>query len=363
MTYQRTHAGSPYMHWARTSSDARFNLAGSGMANLPLSALKARCDRLELTGSSEYGYAPLLQRIGQRYGVDTKSIVTAAGTSMANHLAMAALFEPGDEVLMEQPTYELLLNAARFLGATIVRFPRRFEDSFRLDPAQVERHITERTRLIIVTNLHNPSGVLSPESDLRHIAELAKKSGARVLVDEVYLDMASQRSSFHLGENIVVTSSLTKAYGLSGLRCGWIFAAPELAQRMWQMNDLFAATFPHIAEQLSVAAFEHLDEVAASARRLLAANRALLKKFIGSRDDLETVWPEFGTIAFPRLRHGSVESFCRLLRQKYETSVVPGEFFEMPQHIRIGVGGDTQSVKEGLERLSAALDEHRRSSA
>ncbi|HEV2113833.1 MAG TPA: pyridoxal phosphate-dependent aminotransferase [Terriglobales bacterium] len=366
MNYRRTHARSAYMHWARTASSARFSLAGSGMGNLPLSSLRARFDELELTGSSDYGHAPLLQLIAARYGVQADSIVTAAGTSMANHLAMAAVLEPGDEVLVEQPSYGLLLDAAAYLGANIRRFPRRFEDSFRLDPAELERSITPRTRLIVLTNLHNPSGLLAGESELRQIGALAQKVGARVLVDEVYLDMAFERaprSSFHLGEDFIVTSSLTKAYGLSGLRCGWIFAAPDLVERIWRINDLFAATAPHVSEQLSVAAFKNLDEIAASARALLAANRALLKRFVDSRDDLQTVWPDFGTIVFPRLRHGSVASFCELLRTKYETSVVPGSFFEMPQHFRIGVGGDTKLVEQGLERISAALDEHRRASA
>jgi aspartate/methionine/tyrosine aminotransferase len=345
MTFKRTHARSEYMHWARTRPNAPFDLAGSGMANLPLATLHAQFEKIELTGSSDYGYAPLRQFIGERYGVNPESVVTAAGTSMANHLAMAVVLEPGDEVLMEHPTYELLLSAAKYLGAKVNRFSRCFKDSFRLDPSEVERALTPRTRLIVVTNLHNPSGVLAGEDQLRQIGELARTVGARVLVDEVYLDMAfkrAPRSTFHLGESFIVTSSLTKAYGLSGLRCGWIFAVPDLAERMWRMNDLFAATPVHLAEQLSVAAFKQLDEIAAAARELLTANRALLKQFITSRGDLETVWPEFGTIVFPKLRRGSVESLSELLRKKYETSVVPGLFFEMLQHFRIGVGGDTQ---------------------
>jgi|SRR5579864_7347992 len=363
---QRTQARSAFMHWARTRPAARFDLAGSGMANLPLSSLHTRFDGMELTGNSEYGYAPLRHLIGERYGVDPACIVTAAGTSMANHLAMAAVLEPGDEVLIEHPTYELLLNVAGYLGAKVRRFSRRFEYSFRLDPAEVERVLSPRTRLLVLTNLHNPSGVLAEEGDLQQIGELARRRGAHVLVDEVYLDMAFDRApktSFRLGEQFMVTSSLTKAYGLSGLRCGWIFAAAELVERMWRINDLFGVTPPHVAEQLSVTAFGQLNEIASSACRLLSENRALLKQFVDShRDHLDTIWPEFGTIIFPRLRHGSVESLCRLLHKRYEMAVVPGCFFEMPQHIRIGVGGDTQTVKEGLSRLSAALDEHKHSS-
>ena len=365
MTNLRHDTASAYMYWARTRSNVRFNLASSGIRNLPLSALQTRLDDLELTGPGDYGYQPLQKLLAARYGVDPGWIVAATGASMANHLAMAAVVEPGDEVLIEQPTYELLLNVAQYLGAKIIRFDRRFDNAFRLEPTEIERAVTRQTRLIVLTNLHNPSGVLIEQSTLREIGEIAHSVGARVLVDEVYLDLAfqrPQRSSIHLGKQFIVTSSLTKAYGLSGLRCGWIFAEPELAQRMWRLNDIFAATPVHLADQLSVVALERLPEIAAQTCRLLEANRALLKQFLDSRShashgDLSFIWPAFGTIVFPRLLGGDVDSFCNRLREKYETSVVPGSFFEMPQHFRIGVGGETAMVAEGLKRLSAALDE------
>ena len=131
MTAQRATHASDYMNWAKTRSRARFNLATSGLQNLPLSELDVNLDDLEITGMSGYGYPPLLDAISRRLNVNVDSIVTAAGTSLANHLAMAAVVNPGDEVLVEQPTYEPLLALARYLGANIRRFPRRFEDGLR----------------------------------------------------------------------------------------------------------------------------------------------------------------------------------------------------------------------------------------
>jgi hypothetical protein len=180
------------------------------------------------------------------------------------------------------------------------------------------------------------------------------------MVDEVYLDMffdSALPSAFHLGEEFIITSSLTKVYGLSGLRCGWILAAPELAQRIWRINDLFGNIPSHTAEQLSMIALDHLPEIASRSRKLLATNRALLDQFLDSRGDLQYLRPPCGTIVFPRLARGSTEEFIRLLREKYETEVVPGRFFEMPEHFRLGVGGDTEMVRVGLERLYSALDE------
>ena len=347
------------MNWAKTSSAAKLNLCTSGVANLQLKELQFSLDDLELTDGG-YGYAPLLNAIGGRYKVATDCIVTAAGTSFANHLALAALIEPGDEVLFEQPTYEPFLATAQYLGGYIRRFTRKFDDSFQLQPEDIERAVTTKTRLVVITNLHNPSGVFTDSRTLKDIGDIAAKVGARVLVDEVYMETLFEsrpRTAFHLGGQFVITSSLTKTFGLSGLRCGWIFAEPRLANRMWLLNDLFASTPVHIAERLSVAAFSQLDALAERSKKLLDRNRALMNKFLDSRDDLISVRPEFGTVMFPRVTSVAVDQLCTLLQEKYETSVVPGKFFEMPEHIRIGFCGDTKSLEEGLSRLGKALDE------
>ncbi len=360
MSPQRRDVRSAYMEWAKTRSHARFNLAASGVTPYPLAKLPVRLEDLEISGPSGYGYAPLQERLARKCGVAADCVVAATGTSMANHLAMAALLEPGDEVLIEQPTYELLLSVVDYLGARILRFPRRFEDGFRTNPREIERAITPRTRLIVLTNLHNPSGARTDDATLSLVGEIAHSQGAQVLVDEVYLEAVFEppaRSAFHLGDNFIATTSLTKAFGLSGLRCGWVLARPALAERMWRLNDLFGVIPPHAAERLSVIALEHLDQIAAHARALLQTNRGLLDRFLDSRQDLLSVRPEAGTIVFPQLAGGHVDSFCQLLHNKYQTSIAPGRFFETPQHFRLGIGGETQIVAEGLERLSAALDE------
>src|SRR5439155_22242860 len=132
---------------------------------------------LDMDGASHPRYVPVRERIADRYGVGVDQVVSADGTSMANFLAMATLISPGDEVLVEHPTYELLIGAASFLGATITRFERKPTDAFRLDPAAVEQALTPKTRLIVITNLHNPSSVLADEPELRAIGRLAAEVG------------------------------------------------------------------------------------------------------------------------------------------------------------------------------------------
>ena len=212
---------------------------------------------------------PLQQAIAAHHGVDPECVVESAGTSMANHLAMAAIIEPGDEVLIEHPAYGPILDIAQYLQANVKRFRRVEENGWAIDPEEVRRCITPKTRLIVITNLHNPTSVLTPESVLREIGDIARSAGALVLVDEVYLDAVyddTPRTSFHLGPEFVVTSSLTKVYGVSGLRCGWILAQPDLAWKMRRLNDLYSATPVHPGELLSVAAFKHLDLLRERAR-------------------------------------------------------------------------------------------------
>jgi len=352
---------SPYMQWAKLHSSAKYNLATSGIMSYPLAELPVRIDELEINGPDSYGYPELIERLARYNKVEAECVVTAAGTSLSNHLAMAATFDPGDEVLIEYPTYELLETSAEYLGAKLRRFERRREDGFRIDPAEVERSMTLRTKLVVITNLHNPTGAYADEETIRSVGEIAKTHGARVLVDEVYLETFygnRPRTAFHLGEQFLVTSSLTKAFGLSGVRCGWVLASPELCHRVKRIHDFYGVNPAHPADLISVVALDHLDKVSARAERILAANWPVLDAFLNSRHDLEFFHPQHGTIVFPRLTRGSVEELTALLREKYETSVVPGSFFDMPQHFRVGIGGEPEMTREGLHRLGMALDEY-----
>jgi len=351
--------GSEYLRWAKTHPPAKYDLTSSGVPFLKLKKLPVKLRDLELSGSGGYGYEPLLRAIAERYHVPRECVVTALGTSMGNHLVMSALLRPGDEVLIEHPAYDPLTSLARQLGIGVRRFARRAEEGFRIDPDEVARNISHRTRLIVITNLHNPSGNLADDDTLLRIGSLARRAGARVLVDEVYLDALFEpepRTSFHLGDTFIVTSSLTKVYGLNGLRCGWVFAAPALAERMWRLTELYVGHGAMAAELLGLAALKHLDSIAARSRRLLERNGQALNAFYQTRNDLEwTPW-EHGTVSFPRLRTGTPATLCRLLETNHDTAVVDGAFFEMPQHFRIALGVKPKRFAAGLERLGAALD-------
>lgn len=350
---------STYMHWAKNQAPVRYHLASSEVPHFALDRLPLGVADLALDGASRHRYAPLREAIAARQGVAPDQVVIANGTSMANFLATATLIAPGDEVLVETPAYEPMVAAASFLGGKISEFARAPADGFRLDPAAVAAAMTPRTRLIVVTNLHNPTSAFADNATLTEIGRLAARAGARVLVDEVYLDAAfaeAPRTAARLGESFVATSSLTKVYGLSGIRCGWILAAPDLAERMWRLNELMGVAQPHAAERLGVLALTHLDEIAAPTRAHLDRNRALARDFFATRGDLEIELPDAGITMFPRWKGGDVDALNQLLRRDHDTSIVPGRFFGAADRFRIGIGGRYEVVAEGLKRLGSALD-------
>jgi aspartate/methionine/tyrosine aminotransferase len=355
----RVEAVSHYQAWAKLHSGARFNLAVSGVPDYPLTDLPVRLDDIGIGGTGPYGFQPLMNRLAAKTGVPQECIVSTLGTSMANFIALTVLVRPGDEVLVERPTYDPLLAILHHLGAKVSRFERRPDRTFRLGLGELERRITPQIRLVVLCNLHNPSSSFTDDDTLRQVGEMAAQVGARVLVDEVYLETLWDRpwrSAFHLGSNFVTTSSLAKAYGLSGLRCGWILAQPELVRRMWQVVDFTYGSPAHPAECIAVVALDHVDGIRHRARELLETNRVLVNAFLAAHSQLECARSEFGTTIFPRLKQGSAAEFVARLRDQYETSVVPGEFFEQPQHFRIGFSPASETVRGGLERLGAALD-------
>ena len=171
-----THKHSDYMHWSKTQSRARFNLATSGVVPFPLRELPVHLETLEINGYDGYGYPPLQRAVAAHHGVDPDCVVESAGTSMANHLAMAAILEPGDEVLIEHPAYGPILDVAQYLHANVKRFLRTRETGWVVDSGEILRAVTPKTRLIVITNLHNPTSALTPDSVLREVGDIARSS-------------------------------------------------------------------------------------------------------------------------------------------------------------------------------------------
>jgi len=348
-----------FMEWMKTRSQTKINLSRSGVENLSLKDLEIDLSDLDIQGNNTHGYPPLLEALGLRYGVPAENVVTTLGASHAIFIICAALISRGEEVLIEKPAYEPLLAVPQALEASILRFERPFGEGYQLDLDQIESLITEKTRLVVLTNLHNPSGVLLRPSFLEKVVNLTQKRGVKLMIDEIYLEFLEgreARTSFHLADNIIVTSSLTKVFGLGGLRCGWILAPSPLAKEMRKIIDYTNVEGVFIGEQISARVIEQLDSVKKKFVPQMIANRRLVERLIEEEESLDWVEPAGGIVCFPRVRQeDGGDRLAEILRHTYETSVVPGQFFEDPQNFRLGFGVNPRLLAEGLENIKSAL--------
>jgi len=351
---------APYMTWAKHHPPAKYDLCGSNLLPLSLDELPGGREAVEITGSNDEGYPPLLEAIAMRYGVSTDRVATATGAAGAGFLVMGALLRPGDRILAEFPGYDPLAGAARFLGADVDFIERSWENGWKVDPDRLARDILPSTRLIILTNLHNPTGVYTDPWMLMKIGELAEAVGARVLVDEVYLETITERDTTPAATRsdvFVSVSSLTKAFGLSGLRVGWVLAEPETIERVRRMRDIVDSVGSVPSERLGVVAFQHIDQLLARARRILEPHALLLRRLVETRPELDWVAPAGGSLGFPRLL-GTDDAgpFVDFAHQEFDVSVVPGRYFGVPAHFRVAVSGRRRMVEGGLDALGRALD-------
>jgi aspartate/methionine/tyrosine aminotransferase len=351
---------APYLAWARTRPTPRYDLAASDL--LPVTAhewpamVKPQPEAAVDPAALD---AALTAAIAAHHDVPADHVVTAVGSSGANFLALASLVRPGDAVLVEDPGHAPLAAAARLFGAEVVALPRPFVRDYAVEPAAIAAAITPRTRLVVLTRPHNPSGAVIDGPTLEAIADIAERARVHVLVEEVYLDTlggASLSPAALVSERFISTSSLTKAYGLVDIRCGWALAAPGVAARMRAARAVVAPV-PSPSQRLAVQAFADLALLADRARRIIVSNRIRVERTLAGRDDLAWVTPAGGTVAFPKLlRVADVDGFVDRLLVEHHTAVVPGRFFGHPQHVRVAFGMGAEELARGLDALATALD-------
>lgn len=290
-----------------------------------------------------------------------EEVVTALGTSHALFLAYAAMLSPGDEVLVETPGYEPLTRAAEGLGAVVRTFERRRELGFAVDPEEVAARVGPRTRAIVVSNLHNPSGVRVPDDTLRELAAIAEARGAHLLVDEVYapfdalVDAAGvfRGSARRLAPNVVAVSSLTKCYGLGMHRIGWVLAPPAIAEAAAAAKTATMGHMPLAHAAASAAAFAELPRLSARARAVLGDKRARVEAWLTRHPAASWSAPReglFGLVTLPG--RGDLLADVERLAETSGVLVAAGSFFGAPSSFRLSwASSDVARLEEGLAKL------------
>lgn len=348
-----------YLEWFKTKPKARIDLCRSGEVSLLLKDLDIEMEGLDISGENPYGYPSLIEAVAQKYNVKEENVVITLGTSQALYVVCAACLERGEEVFIETPVYEPLQAVPRVFDARIKRFERKFKEKYTFDLDELSTSLSPETRLILLTNLHNPSAAYVPLSFLKTLARIAEKKGTRVVVDEIYLDFLKgkqRETSFHLSDSIIVISSLTKVYGLGGLRCGWILAPSKLVKRMRRILDYIQVEGVFIGEKISSEVFGQLDLIQNQNEARNRQNKARVKRFIQDEERLSWVEPAGGVICFPRVE-GEMggDKLAEALLRDFDTAVVPGSFFEAPEHFRLGFGVDPEILARGLDNIKKAL--------
>jgi aspartate/methionine/tyrosine aminotransferase len=312
----------------------------------------------------DYGVNPgrteLRAAIAEMYpGKSAGDILITHGAIEANWLLMHALVSPGDRVVCAWPVYQQLWQIAAYLGAKVHKWDSRFDPDF----VNLRKLLEKPAKLLIINSPNNPTGAAFTEAQLRTLVELGEKAGAWILSDEVYRGLA-------YGENVVappltalsperaiVTMSLSKVFGLPGLRTGWIVAPAAVREACLCFRDYISISPPKISDLLAEVAIRRRDQVLERNRQLLNRNHRLLMEWAAAhRDFIRLETPQAGTTAFPKyLATMDSNTFGRRLVEECGVLIVPGSCFEVENHFRLGFGCATDILQAGLEKIAEFL--------
>jgi aspartate/methionine/tyrosine aminotransferase len=314
--------------------------------------------------SQSNGTLPLRERLAAIYpGASVNHIEVTNGTSEANYLVALSQLQAGDEMAMEVPNYMQLSGVPRSLQANVRTFRLRSEDQWEPDWDEFERAVTPHTRLLYLSNPNNPSGAVLSDQSMRRIVDRCDQTGTILLADEVYLgaelDGERTRSFWGMSDRVVVTSGLSKAYGIPGVRIGWIVGDPRIIETCWGQHDYLTIGPNKLSDMVARVAV-----TAGNREKLYARTRAILNENL----PIITGWAEGfgGLLEFNRPRAGAMTlvrylrdvpslELAERIRVEQSTLVVPGTHVGLEGHLRIWYGGRQEYITEGLRRIGAVL--------
>lgn len=351
-----------------------WNLSESGVQPLRVEELadgeddRIRLMKLELGYPQTNGTPDLRSAIAAMYpGATADHVEVTNGGSEANCIVLWHLIEPGDEAVMMAPNYMQVRGLARALGATVHPWPLvpAADDSrWHPDLSRLDSLVSGRTKVILLCNPNNPTGARLAGVELDEICRIAGRVGAWIVSDEIYrgaeMDGIETESVWGRYERVIITSGLSKAYGLPGLRIGWVAGDPRLVATLWGVHDYTSIAPGAINNGLARLALEpaRRERLLARTRGIVRANYPIVRRWVDKRAPrLSSIPPEAGAIAYVRYTHGiNSTRLAERLREEQSVLVVPGNHFEMEGYLRIGFGSDPAHVTGGLERLSEILD-------
>ena len=349
------------------------NLTESGAHPLQVQELVAGRDLDALLGQPlEYtqtnGTVLLRERVAALYDqASAANVLITNGGSEANLIACWQLIEPGDEAVVVHPTYMQLPGLIRSFGAAVREVWLEPEPTrWRLDLDAVRRAVGPRTRFVAVCNPNNPTGMRVDEPALARLCEIAADQGCWLLADEIYrgaeLDGRDTPTAWGRYERVVVTGGLSKAYGLPGLRIGWLAGPAGLIDTLWGRHDYTSIAPGTVSDLLARLALEprRRESLIARTRRILRENQAVVAEWVARHPAVHQIPPEAGGVTL--IRYSGTRPSAELaewLRADHGVLVVPGSHFGLEHHLRIGIGGEPAPLRAGLETLGRVLKTNR----
>lgn len=350
--------------WLLENEDVTIDLASSSMDSLGLSEIGKIESNFDL-GYEENLEKELQKEIRKRIYKNNAEVLTSPGTQPGNFLIMKTLLENGDEVIVEEPCYLPLQNIPKLLGCDVKILDRKYQDGFGIDAESIKKMTTEETKLLAITNPHNPSGLFLDPSDLREVQMFLEERNIPILVDEIYRDFIENSESLvSMGKNMIVTSSLSKVYGMGGSRVGWISSTNEdlikdIKNLKLQMNLLNS----NFSNKVGLFALNERERLLEKAQKLAKKNLSMVEGWIEGNSSVEWVKPSPGIISFPKLNIDfNSKEFAEDAKDN-GVLVAPGQFFSSKDrfnnHIRLTFGTDTKNLAMALQRLSMVIDKWR----
>lgn len=352
-----------------------FNLSESGVHPMRLEELIGGGDAVAHLLQQRLGYTQsngtveLREAIARLYpGAGIDHIEVTNGGSEANLLVTWRLVEPGDEVVLMVPNYMQTWGLARGFGGTIRPWALTRQESpgrWAADPDELRRLVTPKTRLIIICNPNNPTGARLHASELEEICAIAGRHGTWLLADEIYRgaerDGQETASIWGRYERAIVTSGLSKAYGLPGLRIGWVVAPPDFVESLWARHDYTTISPGALSDHLARIALDpaRRPQIIDRTRGIIRANWPAIDGWLAGHGGLFSYLPpEAGAIVYARYHHDiNSTALVTRLREEKSVLVVPGDHFGMDGFLRIGFGDQPAHLQQGLARVGELLGE------
>ncbi|HEY9765179.1 MAG TPA: aminotransferase class I/II-fold pyridoxal phosphate-dependent enzyme [Chroococcales cyanobacterium] len=344
---------------------ARLHLAGIGLAPLTLAGLEEmkvlpKLDDLPIGYVDSNGQESLREAIAGTYEKQGKeNVLVTHGGIEALHLILLELAEPGKRAVVMAPGYQGMSEPLRAAGMEIEKWNFFFEKEYAPDFLALEE-LLSTAKILVLNSPHNPTGALLSEEDLKKVLSLAEKNDCHVVCDEVYrglsLDGKSAPSVADLSPKAFATGSLSKLYGLPGLRIGWIVGDPTVLQRCWERKDYSSLSNNTLGERIAESVLIHHSLFLERAARLASSNWKTLKTWLlEHQEEFEWVDPRAGLALFPRLKkEKDAEKFCLELLEKEGVLLLPGKVYEKENHLRFGFG-NFAPLPEGLKALDGFL--------